>query len=260
MTRPMASYLATIHVGPYEVETATGPSGIPLRHYYPAGFPTEERLAFRRTGEMMQRMIEWAGPYPFESYGTIVLANPKPFALETQAMSTFGRRAISERILFHELAHQWFGNHVSPANWSEVWLNEGFATYLDALWGAGEAAAWDPAVTKANVSQAMDSLRKMLGESPPPLRPTRHDELFGAGTYHRGALVIHALHCGLGDEGFKAFLHEWNRRHQHANADTPAFLDLARELGGPALAERMRLWIESDSWPDDVRPEEKPAA
>lgn len=251
MEQPMASYLATIHVGTYEVEISDGPGGVPLRHYFPPDLPEKDRLAFRRTGEMMEKMVEWAGPYPFASYGTVVLAGAKPFALETQAMSTFGRRAISERILFHELAHQWFGNNVSPADWSEVWLNEGFATYLDALWTAGESAEWEPAATMAAASESMDQLRRALGDTPPPLRATRKQQLFGPGTYLRGALVVHALHRELGDDTFKSFLREWNRRHHHACADTRAFLDLARELGGEATAARLQVWIESESWPDE---------
>jgi aminopeptidase N len=266
MARPMASYLATIHIGEYELETASGPGGLPLRHYYPAGYPEEKREIFRRTGEMLDRLTEWAGPYPFDSYGTLVLASDQRFALETQAMSTFGREATSGRIVFHELAHQWFGNNVSPADWTEVWLNEGFATYLDALWTAGEASAWEPAATDAALDRSMTTLREHLGnrpepasqDNPPPLHPKKRKDLFGAATYFRGALVIHALHRALGGEKFRHFLHEWNRRHRHACATTADFLALAREIGGESTASTVREWIESETWPPPPAPTPPP--
>jgi aminopeptidase N len=91
--------------------------------------------AFRQTPEMLELFERFAGPYPFRSYGSVVIGDPELYyALETQAMSTFPDRVVSETTVAHELAHQWFGNSVTIAQWRDLWLAEGFATYFEYLW------------------------------------------------------------------------------------------------------------------------------
>ena len=86
----------------------------------------------------MVRVLERAfGPYPFDRYGIAVVGG-FPAALENQTLSVFGRTMVEapyfEYVLVHELAHQWFGDSVSVGEWSDIWLNEGFATYAELLW------------------------------------------------------------------------------------------------------------------------------
>lgn len=128
---PMASYLATVNIAMFEVESEDGP--IPIRNYFDEDIPQRTRNAFSRQAEMIEYFSELFGPYPFEAYGAVVHDLDLGFALETQTLSLFGRNA-GEGVVAHELAHQWFGNSVSLSVWGDIWLNEGFASYAEVLW------------------------------------------------------------------------------------------------------------------------------
>ena len=149
---PIANYLVTFHAGRLEVEELEGPHGLPVTLSFAPTIPEDERAVYRRLPEM----ITWAetvfGPYPFELAGATVVGAPFQIALETQTLPIFGayglelegglsveelaalKTADIEDTLVHELAHQWFGDAVSVQRWRDMWLNEGFATYAQALW------------------------------------------------------------------------------------------------------------------------------
>ncbi len=133
-TSPMASYLATVAIADWEVDAPGSVGGVPIRNYFYAGIPAGIRAAYADIGAMMAYFQETLGPYPFEAYGVVVHDVDLGFALETQTLSTFGSGEPRYLTVSHELAHQWFGNSVSPATWQDVWLNEGLATYAGYLW------------------------------------------------------------------------------------------------------------------------------
>ena len=131
---PMASYLTTLAIGDFDIITDETESGVPIRHYFASGLPQSTIDDFARTAEMIDFFETVFGPYPFETYGVVVHDVPLGFALETQTLSVFGNSFTGEGVAAHELAHQWFGDSVSVASWQHIWLNEGFATYAEALW------------------------------------------------------------------------------------------------------------------------------
>lgn len=130
---PMATYLATVNIGEFELEQSLGPGGVPILNYFFAGATEEQKAPFRRYPEMLSYFSEKLGPYPFASAGNIMHRETSGVALETQTRSVFGN-PTSENTVVHELAHQWFGDHVSLKSWNELWLKEGFARYSEALW------------------------------------------------------------------------------------------------------------------------------
>jgi aminopeptidase N len=139
-TSPMASYLATLEVGRFTPMTSTGPGGLPILSYAPANLAAQVQSAFADLPEMIGYFESFLGPYPFDAAGVTVVSPAFRWSLETQTRPVYGSEVltlppdVAQEGISHELAHQWFGDSLTPAQWSDIWLNEGFATYLSWLW------------------------------------------------------------------------------------------------------------------------------
>lgn len=243
---PMASYLATVGIGRFDVETSTGPNGLLIRNYFEQDIPQETRADFARTDEMLELFNTLVGPYPFEVTGVIVHDIDFGFALETQTMSVFGSGFTDEYVVAHELAHQWFGNSVGLNCWQDLWLNEGFATYLSVLWNE-----------HAYGEQALDDEIRMyymqVALSGPFAAPPGHpgaDDLFNFGVYYRGALALHALRERVGDEAFFGILQTYYARFRDNNAVTADFVAIAEEVSGQPLQDFFDAWLYAEDVPD----------
>jgi len=239
---PMASYLVTLHAADLEFEESVGPGGLPILHAFPPSVGAEERAVFAEVPAMLAFFEARFGPYPFASFGGTVVDAPFGAALETQTMVIYGRGAVGEATVAHEVAHHWFGNSVGLERWQDIWLNEGFARYAEYLWQEeteGRAAA-ERALRGVYAGLApggMSSRSRLLIGDPGPER------LFAGPVYARGALTLHALRREVGDETFFAILRGWAERHRHGTATTPEFVALAEELSGRELTAFFDAWL-----------------
>ena len=241
---PMASYLATINVAEFDMVESEGPGGLPMINFFPVESSTRLQRTFAVTNEMIEHFSELIGPYPFESYGAIVMEVPFGGALETQTRSIFGRTATVDMIIAHELAHQWFGNSISPATWRDIWLNEGFATYFHHLWTEHTKGA---TVFNATMRGMHGAIRAR--DLPPPGDPAL-DELFGPAVYERGAWTLHALRLTLGDEIFFEILRTYYAAHAGGNATTADFIAVAETVSGEDLTAFFQAWLYAKEIPD----------
>jgi aminopeptidase N len=151
----------------------------------------------------------------------------------------------TELVVAHELSHQWFGDSVSLADWSDIWLNEGFADYSEGLWiehtgGRGALNAWVR-------SQYADVLQYPQYYPPPGNPPA--DNLFNGGVYVRGGLTLHALRLEVGDEVFFDILKTYAERYKYDSATTEDFIAVAEEVSGKELTKFFDIWLNNEKMP-----------
>jgi aminopeptidase N len=244
---PTPTYLVTLQIGPY-TEAAIDLAGVPGRLVHPASLRRRVQADFALLGDMMAAFTRAFGPYPFPAYTIVVTQDELEIPLEAQGMGIFGANHIDgvgslERLVAHELAHQWFGNSVGLAGWQHIWLNEGFACYAEWIWAeaAGRATAHELAL--AHHARLASLPRDLKVSDPGP------DMMFDDRVYKRGALTLHALRLTIGDERFFALLREWTTLHRHGIAATADFTALAEVHAEASLGPLFASWLDETALP-----------
>ncbi|MBD9700949.1 M1 family metallopeptidase [Streptomyces sp. ID01-12c] len=255
---PMASYVATLAIGEFEIRRSTvgGRHRLPVYVAVDPSQAEESRAVLGRIPEV----VRWAegnfGPYPFSSTGAIVdRPEDAEYALETQNRPVFpGAPDLS--LLVHELAHQWYGDSVTPTSWRDMWLNEGFATYAEWLWeedhGGDSAQEIFDALYEGDYFQ--DAADDEAVWDFPPAKPPSAARISDSPVYERGAMVLHKVRTAIGDDAFFELIQGWATAHRHGNADTADFTDYAEEFAATAAPDADLTPIWEDWLYGDGRP------
>jgi aminopeptidase N len=261
MDQPMATYLATVVIGDYEVvadEAGSRLSGTTIRHVLPKEFLADPPDGIDLHGEMLAFFDDLFGPFPFDEYG-ITLVDNLPGALENQTLSVFGTDVLYgdpvpigptaslplfELVMVHELAHQWFGDSVSPGAWGDIWLNEGFASYAEFLWIEHR---FDRELMEAGIEG--ERAFWAISAFDPPGNPP-YDNLFNGAVYRLGAMTLHALRLTVGDGDFFEILQTYHRTFAGGTATTGDFIAVAEELSGLDLDDLFDAWLYSGEVPE----------
>jgi aminopeptidase N len=249
-TAPMASYLAQVAVGDFRIVTSDGPNGVKIRNAFAAQLADQAAVDFSRTADMLQLFTTDFGPYPFDVYGALVVNELNGYALEAQTLSLFDVSSVNgsvadDTVVAHELAHQWFGDSVTPASWKDIWLAEGFATYGEWLWQEHV----DGTPVAASAKQSHDQLRGQPDSTRPGDPGVEH--LFDVGAvYGRGALTLQALRVTVGEAPFFTILRTYASRFAGRNATTADFIAVVNEVAGRDLHDLFDAWLYREALPD----------
>jgi aminopeptidase N len=263
----MATELVQLAVGNYDVTPDGVQAGVPVRDV--TAKPITARILPDLqpfTGPQLAWLQTRVGSYPFDVYGSLVVQAELGFALETQTLELidtswfddFGQ-GVWEPTELHEMAHMWFGDSVSPKTWSDLWLNEGHASWYEFLYAEekGELVEDTEFYPDPTGYATLDELMKAVyahgdqwrNDSGPVAAPSSADTLFDLQRYHGGALVLYALRQVVGAETFQRIERAWVRRYQGRSASTDDFIALASHVSGRNLTGFLRDWLYGTTTP-----------
>ncbi|HQR08585.1 MAG TPA: M1 family aminopeptidase [Gemmatales bacterium] len=255
--KPHPSYLITLVVGQFDVVTEDW-NGIPVMYYMPKGRKAEALPTYGKTPQMMTYFSSRFGiPYPWDKYAQIS-AYQFGGGMENTSATTMGDGILkdqrqlldgnSESIVSHELAHQWWGDLVTCKDWSHTWLNEGFASYAEALWDehTGGKDAYD-------LEMFQKSLAAMPAGRVRPIMDRRYpnpDSMFDGRAYPKGAWVLHMLRNRLGDDAFFKSLKQYGTDFRLRSAETGDFRRSVERTSDRDLERFFYDWVERPGHPD----------
>lgn len=245
---PTSTYLVTLQIGLYD-SVRVAKNGVPIQAALPARLRPNFDHDFGRQPQMLKLFVKLFGPYPLSSgYTVVVTDDDLEIPLEAQGISIFGANHCSgsrrsERLIAHELAHQWFGNSVTVKRWRHIWLHEGFACYAEWLWSEHSGSRSADELARYYHQRLASSPQDLLLADPGPR------DMFDDRVYKRGALTLHVLRSRIGDANFFALLKDWTARYRHGTVVTDDFTGLAAHYTGESLRGLWDAWLYSTTLP-----------
>ena len=232
-----SSYLVTVAFGDYKVTEDESSSGVPISYWV----PTSSRQYLDEL-RYLPEALEWVegklGPYPWSSLGVLLVDSQS--GMETQTMITLGATpyATSKAVLVHEIVHQWYGDQVTPSDWSDLWMNEGMAMYLQFVWQAEDTGApLDQILQQA--ARAERESRKVNGP-PAAYDPKTFGEIQ---VYYGPALMWDEIRRRVGDDKFWEMVRAWPAVDPDGSSNRDDYLAWIEEQTGAELSDLFDGWL-----------------
>ena len=253
---PIATYLIAVtmsqHYARWSDWYVTNGDSVELAYYVFTWDSADAVYDFGNMVEAMAFFSEWFGPYPFEKYGMVEVDRFVVGGMEHQTMSSINSNWITgdrivEHGMVHELAHMWWGDAVTLNDWPAIWLNEGFATYSEALffeyWYGRDSLQYEMELSRDFYFEQADIYDFPIYNPP-------YEEMFNWGIiYNKGAWVLHLLRHVIGDNCFRDVLQSYYRTYLYGNASIDEFKNVAETLSGISLDRFFNQWIYSSGYP-----------
>lgn len=264
MPVPLPVYLVSFVIGKY-VKLEDKYRNIPLGYYIYPGREQTARNAYSETAAMMKYFEERTGiDFPYNKYDQTVVAGFEFGGMENITATTmadtfifladteFGRGEVLD-LVSHELAHSWFGNLVTCRNWAELWLNEGFATYMEAVFREHKYGQEDY-LRKVRTDAGEFIIDDAINRKRHPLYNLRADkvsELFdnASTTYHKGGAVLHTLREQVGTQAFWRGVNIYLNRHRFGSVESPDLRKAMEEASNQNLGWFFDQWVYSGGLP-----------
>jgi aminopeptidase N len=238
-SKDIPTYSMAIGIAEFSIAHPKEPASTQLDWY---SYPQDSEAAaqkFSRTAPALQYFETLIGPYPYEKLAQVECTTPLGGMENASAIfyseSSFKGTPVSENPVFHEIAHQWFGDSVTEADWDHLWLSEGFATYFEALF-------YEHFQGPESLRQTMSAYAKELeaypsARSAPVIDPLQTDlnKKLNPLNYQKGAWILHMLRGMLGDERFFEGIRRYYRQYAGGNALSKDFQSVMESVSGIPL-------------------------
>lgn len=270
--QPHAAYLVTLVIGRFSIVGLAPPGGgeprnaagvpVPCYLYAPLGQEPRAARVYAGTPAMMAFFGEMFGPYPWDKYSQALVRGFMGGMENTSATTMLVeslRMRDAESLIAHELVHQWFGDLVTCRSWEHAWLNEGWASYGEALWAAHRAGPGGGQRAYQRVLGGFLARQRLMNrESRAPDVPPMVSRLYthpmqnfmkADDIYAKGALVLHMLRRRMGDEAFFAGARLYLERHRLGEVETEDFRRCLEEVSGLSLERFFEQWCRRPGLP-----------
>jgi aminopeptidase N len=253
-SKPISTYCVAIGIADFNVTQQTPFAETPLIWFsYPQDKIAAEQK-FKRTSIALGYFSKLVGAYPYEKLAQVESTTRFGGMENSSAIfypeSSFQKATILEYPVVHEVAHQWFGDSVTPADWDHLWLSEGFATYFDALFDEWTTGAGSMKNVMAQAAKTVKKYRSARSE--PIVNPAQTDLMkkLNALAYEKGAWVLHMLRGEVGDAAFFEGIRQYYRLYRDGTAVSDDFQKEMESASGIKLGAFFKQWLYQPGWPE----------